>query len=128
MTVQFTELEALVQPDLDINPVEVMAARTRQYQDATPEEIFDFLQDVAETYALLEPTLSPKLRNSAKQEIEFFLSLYQDSLQRTSHLQKAPQSQGSVKFLSQCAYAIVNELLNSKKYYKLPTFEIAKVT
>lgn len=128
MTVQFTELEALVQPDLDINPVEIMAARTRQYQDATPEEIFDFLQAVAEPYALLEPKLSPKLRNSAKKEIEFFLSLYQDSLQRSSHIHKAQPSQGSVKFLSQCAYTIVNELLNSPKCYKLQTFEIAKVT
>ena len=128
MNAQFTELEALVQPELDINPVEVMAARTRQYQDATPEEIFDFLQAVAEPYALLEPKLSPKLRHSAKKEIEFFLSLYQDSLVRTSYFQKAQQSQDSVKFLSQCAYAIVKELLNSKNCYKLSTFEIPKVT
>lgn len=128
MTVQFIELEALAQADLNLTPIELLAARIGQYQDASPEEIFDFLAEVAEIYAVLESILSPKLRYSAKKEIEFFLSLYQDSLKRSPSIYKARQSQDSVQFLSQCAYPFANESLNSNKCHSLPTFEIVQAT
>ncbi|MFB2918830.1 MULTISPECIES: hypothetical protein [Aerosakkonema] len=128
MTVQFTDLEILAQHGLDLKPIEVLAKQVLQYQDATPQEILELLEEVAHSYAVLAPTLSPNLRYSARKEIEFFAFLYQDSLKKLTNPHKVRESQESVQSLSHCVRAIVDDLLNSKKCQTLQTFEIAPVT
>jgi hypothetical protein len=88
MAIEFKDLKALAEEDFRLAISEVLAARTRQYQDVNPEEIFDLLEEAAETYAFVAPTLSPHQRNSSRQEIEFFLSLYLDSLKNSFRPQK----------------------------------------
>ena len=80
MTVDFRYLEALAFQNLDLPLFKVLASRQEQYQDVTPEEILDLLEEAAQTYAIVAPTLPCCLQNSARKEIGFFLELYLDSL------------------------------------------------
>ncbi|GEM_PF-4218222 len=127
MTVQFTDLEALAQLGFE-TPIEVLAKQALEYHDAPPEEILELLEEVAQTYVVLAPTLSPKLRYSARKEIEFLAFLYQDSLIKSTSPHQVQDSQESVRSLSHSVCAIVNELLNSKKCQALQIFEIARAT
>ena len=126
MTVEFTNLETLAEKNRDLMLSDDLATQKSGYENATPEEILHRLTEVAETYAVLAPTLPANLQYSAKKEIEFFLSIYQDKLKKSSQIHKLPQIQESVHSLSNCAGAILDELLNSKKHHHLQTFEIAR--
>jgi hypothetical protein len=84
MTVDFRELEALAFQNLDLPLFTVLASRQEQYQDVTPAEILDLLEEAAQSYAIVDPTLPSCLQNSARKEIAFFLELYLDSLTRTT--------------------------------------------
>lgn len=128
MTVDFTNLETLAQAELDWTLSEIFATQASQYQNATAEEILNLLAEVAETYAILAPTLPQNLEYSARKEIEFFLSLYQDKRNRLSYFQKPQHSPESVRSLSYCAGGILDELLTLKKGHYLPTFKIARAT
>ncbi len=94
MTVDFRDLEALAFQNLDLPLFEVLASRKKQYQDATPEEILDLLEEAAQTYAIVAPTLPSCLQNSAKKEIAFFLELYFDNLinSRTTQNPQLPEN------------------------------------
>lgn len=128
MTVDFTNLEILAQAELDWTLSEIFATQASQYQNATPEEILNLLAEVAETYAILASTLPQNLEYSARKEIEFFLSLYQDKRNKLSYFQKSQHSQESVRSLSYCAGGILNELLSLKKGHYLPKFKIVRAT
>jgi hypothetical protein len=80
MTVNFRDLEALAFKSLDLPLFNVLASRQKQYQDVTPAQILDLLEEAAQTYAIVAPTLPSCLKNSAKKEIAFFLELYLDTL------------------------------------------------
>lgn len=82
----------------------VLAERELQYQDATPEEILDLLAEAVDSYTFLQTALSPQLRQSAREEIKFFLSVYEASVI------KAP-SQRTINFLFYRACKITNEML-----------------
>ncbi len=77
------DLKALDERDFGFTTSEFLAARIAQYKDVMPEEIFDLLEEASETYALLAPTLSSHLQSMARKEIEFFRSLYQDTLKKS---------------------------------------------
>lgn len=76
----FKDLEALAQQNIEWMPTAVTSGQKRQYQDASPEEILDLLEGVRESFALLASKLPPRLQQSARQEIEFFTALYQQRL------------------------------------------------
>jgi len=80
MTVDFRDLEALAFQNLDLPLFKVLASRQEQYQNVTPAEILDLLEEAAQTYAIVAPTLPSYLQNTARKEITFFLELYVDSL------------------------------------------------
>ncbi len=80
MNMDFKDLEAFVEQDFCLPLAEIPAERTSQYQDAIPEEILDLLEEAVETYDIVKPTLSQRLRNIAKKEIEFLISLYRDKI------------------------------------------------
>lgn len=77
---EFNDLETLAQEAIDLTSVSAIDARTFQYHDASLEEIVDLLEEVTEPFALLAPNLPPQLQQSAKQEIEFLTSVYQQRL------------------------------------------------
>lgn len=101
----FRDLEALAKQDLSLSLTEVLAEQTSQYQDAIPEEILDLLEEAAETYVVLAPTLPERLRNSACKEIDFFMRLYQDKIKKFLGIenpqfpQKITQLLGKVRIL-----------------------------
>lgn len=80
MSVDLRDLEVLAFQNLDLPLFKVLTSRQEQYQDVTPAEILDLLEEAAQTYAIVAPTLSSCLQNSAKKEIGFFLELYLNSL------------------------------------------------
>ena len=80
MTVDYRDIEALACQNLDLPLFKVLASRQEQYQDLTPAEILDLLEEATQTYTIVAPTLPSDLKNSAKKEIGFFLELYLDSL------------------------------------------------
>ena len=80
MTVNFRDLEALAFKSLDLPLFNVLASRQKQYQDVTPAQILDLLEEATQTYVIVAPTLPSCLKNSAKKEIAFFLELYLDTL------------------------------------------------
>lgn len=77
---EFRDLEALAQQHLEWTLTDVLAKQMWQYHDASLEEIFDLLEGVKEAFTLLAPSLPPHLQQSAKQEIEFFTTLYRNRL------------------------------------------------
>ena len=83
MTAEFSDLEILAQQNIDSQSTKDM--QTWDYQDASLEEIVDLLEEVSEPFALLAPSLPPQLQQSARKEIEFLTSLYQ---QRVAELQQ----------------------------------------
>lgn len=83
MTPEFSDLEILAQQNIDLQSTKDM--QTWHYQDASLEEIVDLLEEVSEPFALLAPILPPQLQQSARKEIEFLTSLYQ---QRMAELQQ----------------------------------------
>ncbi len=85
MTVQFKDLEAIAQQKIDLTPTAALAAQTRQYQDVPLEEIYDLLESVTEPFTVLADSLPKPLQQSARQEIEFFVCLYQQRLDRPLH-------------------------------------------
>lgn len=103
MTVDVKNLEPIAEEDLALNLSEVFAARVPQYQDAIPEEILDLLEEAAETYTSLAPTLPHRLRNIAKKEIEFFLSVYQNKMREYHRIQNPQPPQNILQLLSHCA-------------------------
>jgi hypothetical protein len=94
MTVDFRELEALALQNLDLPLFSVLASRQEQYQDVTPAEILDLLEEAAQSYAIVAPTLPSCLQNRARKEISFFLELYLDSLinSRTTQNPQPPEN------------------------------------
>ena len=68
MTVDFRELEALALQNLDL------------------------LEEAAQTYVIVAPTLPSCLQNRARKEISFFLELYLDSLTRTTQNPQPPEN------------------------------------
>ncbi len=80
MTVYYRDLEAIAFQNLDLPLFKVLASRQEQYQDVTSAEILDLLEQAAQTYALVAPTLPSCLKKSATKEIGFFLELYLESL------------------------------------------------
>ncbi len=97
-TVNFTDLEALTCQNLDLPLFNVLASRREQYLDVTPAEILDLLEEAAQTYAIVAPTLPSCLKNRAKKEIAFFLELYLDSLMNSQTTQN-PQPPENVLIL-----------------------------
>jgi hypothetical protein len=93
-TVNFRDLEALTFQNHDLPLFEVLASRQEQYQDVTPAQILDLLEEAAQTYAIVAPTLPSCLQNSAKKEIRFFLELYLESLinSRTTQNPQPPEN------------------------------------
>ena len=100
---EFRDLEALAQQDIDSMLLQELAAKKPQYQDAIPEEILDLLEEAAETYAIMAPALPPGLGNTAKKEIEFFISLYQDRIKDCVTIQNAQPPQKILRLLCQTA-------------------------
>ena len=100
MTVDFRELETLAVQNPNLPLFEVLASRQQQYQDVTPAQILDLLEEAAQTYAIVAPTLPSCLKNSAKKEIAFFLELYLDSLidSRTTQNPQPPENLVIQKF------------------------------
>lgn len=74
------DLALLAEQPLSISPADLLATQHQAYGNASLEEIADLLEGVVESYALLRPTLPPQLRQSARDEIEFFANLFQDQL------------------------------------------------
>lgn len=77
MTVQFKDLEAIAQQKIDLTPDAALAAQAQQYQGVPSEEIYDLLESVTEPFNVLADSLPIALQQSARQEIEFFVYLYQ---------------------------------------------------
>jgi hypothetical protein len=73
-------LDLLPSQFLNFDPQATLASQTPQYKDASLNEILDLLESAVETYTAIAPTLSPRLRESAEQEIDFFYSLTQKRL------------------------------------------------
>jgi hypothetical protein len=78
--IHFHALELVTTQSLNLKPIEVLTCQTPPYEDIPLNEIFDLLESAVETYTVLAPTLSQRLRESAEQEIEFFYSLTQKRL------------------------------------------------
>ena len=57
---------ALTFQNHDLPLFEVLASRQEQYQDVTPAQILDLLEEAEQTYAIVAPTLPSCLQNSAK--------------------------------------------------------------
>lgn len=91
-----------IEDDLELK--RILAERELEYQDASPEEILDLLAEAVDAYTFLATKLSPQLRLSAREEIKFFLSVYE-----TSAI-KAP-SQRTLNFLFYQACKMTNEML-----------------
>lgn len=87
MTVEFRELKALAEQNPDWALSETLESKRQQYMDVIPEEILELLEEALETYAMLAPSLPPTLQDIAVQEIEFFMSLYQDKSRESLQLQ-----------------------------------------
>ncbi len=87
MATEFNDLEILAQQNIDLQSTKDM--QTWEYQDASLEEIVDLLEEVSEPFALLASSLPPQLQQSARNEIEFLTSLYQ---QRLANLQQGISS------------------------------------
>lgn len=90
MTVNFRHVEALAFQNPELPLFEVLASRQEQYQGVTPAEILDFLEEAAQAYAFVAPTLPSCLQNSARKEIAFFLELYLESLVDSRTTQNPP--------------------------------------
>lgn len=80
MDVDFTDLELLAQMPLDFDPQELLNATAPLYEAVPLRELFDLLESAVESYTLVRNHLAASLRESAEQEIEFFLSLLQERL------------------------------------------------
>ncbi|HAZ46866.1 MAG TPA: hypothetical protein DCZ55_21025 [Cyanobacteria bacterium UBA11371] len=87
MTPEFNDLEILALENLDLQSTKDM--QTWEYHDASLEEIVDLLEEVSEPFALLASSLPPQLQQSARKEIEFLTSLYQ---QRIAEIQQGIKS------------------------------------
>ncbi|WP_193982736.1 hypothetical protein [[Phormidium] sp. LEGE 05292] len=82
----------------------VLAERELQYQDANPEEILDLLAEAVDSYTFVAAALSQQLRQIAREEMKFLLSVYEASVI------KAP-SPTTINFLFYRACKITNEIL-----------------
>lgn len=102
MTVDFGDLKALAEADLDSTLSEALAARIPQYQDVIPEEILDLLEEAAETYTPLAATLPHHLQKTARKEIEFLMTLYQDKIRDSLHIKNPQPPQKILQILSSC--------------------------
>ena len=102
MTVNFKDLKALTNQQLDVTVTESLAAKTSQYQDVIPEEVLDLLEEAVETYIIVAPTLPRRLRTSARKEIEFFMQLYQDKIRSSFHVQNPQPPQKILQLLACC--------------------------
>lgn len=116
MNVEFKDLEALAKADFNSPLSEVLAERVIQYQNATPEEILDFLEEAVETYTASAPKLP--LRDITEKEIEFFVSVYENSLKRFPHTRNRD-------FLSNRACKIADNILILNKPPHRQIYEIA---
>ncbi len=84
---EFRELKALAEQNPDSTLSETLESKRQQYMDVIPEEILELLEEALETYAMLAPSLPPMLQDIAVQEIEFFISLYQDKSRDSLQIQ-----------------------------------------
>jgi hypothetical protein len=102
MTAQLSLEKASTKLNVRLSLSRVLTSRALQYQDVAPEYILDLLEESTEVYTMLAPTLSCHLRNLAREEIEFFLQLYQNCL-KNSFPQQTPQlPEKLLRQLSQC--------------------------
>lgn len=100
MSVDFRDLETLAQQNLDSTLSEALASREEQYQDASPEEILELLEEATETFCPLAPKLPPYLQDTARKEIDFFMALYQDINRHSLQIQNPQPPQKIVNLLS----------------------------
>ncbi|MCU0571066.1 MAG: hypothetical protein MUF49_31440 [Oculatellaceae cyanobacterium Prado106] len=82
MNKSFSHLELLDTPADDFISEKASASQSPPYEDAPLDEIFELLESAVETYTALSPSLSPRFRESAEQEIDLFYSLIQQHLHR----------------------------------------------
>jgi hypothetical protein len=104
MVMDFRDLKTLSEQDVSFDPDEVLAERTPQYQDAIPEEILDLLEEAAETYVSLAPTLPQRLQQVAKKEIEFLISLYYNKIRDSLKIENPQPPQNIAELLACCAF------------------------
>lgn len=100
MNIDFKDLEVFAEQDFGLMLAEIPAERTSQYQDAIPEEILDLLEEAVETYDIVKPTLPQRLRNIAKKEIVFLVSVYRDKIKTSQSLQHRQPPQKILRLLS----------------------------
>lgn len=80
MNINFADLELLAEQSIEFDAEALLTTAKSTYEDAPLHELFDRLESAVESYTLVQVDLSTVLRDSAEQEIEFFLSLLQERL------------------------------------------------
>ena len=88
MAIDFETLAAIAKENFTLNVSQALAERKQHYKNAGPEELRGLLNEAVVNHAILAPTLSPQMRHLSRTEIEFFLALYQDSLQDSIQVQQ----------------------------------------
>jgi hypothetical protein len=95
------DFNPLTHQEFELPLSEALAEKTQQYQDVIPEDVLDLLEEAVETYVVLEPSLPNNLRWNARQEIEFFLTLYKEKIKKYFHIQN-PQPPKKILRLLNC--------------------------
>jgi len=101
---QLLDAKIVTEIEDDLELKRTLAERELEYQDASPEEILDLLAEAVDSYTFLGTKLLPQLRQIAREEIKFFLSVYE------ARAIEAP-SQRTLNFLFYQACKITNQML-----------------
>ncbi|MCU0524216.1 MAG: hypothetical protein MUF72_05275 [Elainella sp. Prado103] len=80
--VDFADLEQLASLPIELDPQRLLQDTRMDLSHAPLHELFDLLETAVESYTLVRDHLATALRETAEQEIEFYLSLLQDRLNR----------------------------------------------
>lgn len=102
MTTELQDFKVLTNQELNLILSDELAAKIPQYQDVILEEILDLLEEAVETYIFLKPTLPTNIQSNALKEIEFFITLYQEKLDNSRHIQTPQPEKKFVQLLSGC--------------------------
>ena|GEM_PF-5423976 len=86
MSLTFEHLERLAEEAFELSPELALTAQRHQFQSAPVEEILLLLEQTAAVYTALQPCLPLALRQSARQEAEFYASLVEE---RCSYLPRS---------------------------------------
>ncbi len=97
---EFQEIETFAEQDLSFMPIRELEARISQYHDAVPEEILDLLEEAVETYNMVAPALPASLEDTARKEIDFLISLYQDKIKGYQSIDNPESPQKMLELLS----------------------------